>query len=505
MALASILTRARQGMDAPQVHVEVHLSNGLPAFNLVGLPETSVREAKERVRSAIINAGFEFPMRRITVNLAPAEIPKQGGRYDLPIAIGILIASKQLPADVANHREFIGELNLSGDIRGCQGLLPALIAVKKTNNQIIIPLENGADNQLADYPKVALTKHLTELAAYLNQQVTLPAFVKQKPSAEKTESIIQWQDIIGQVQAKVAVEIAAAGGHNLLMIGPPGTGKTMLAKAMQHLLTPLDTKEALEVATIYSIATMDRHPVDFLKRPYRQPHHNCSSAALVGGGSVPIPGEISLAHKGVLFLDELPEFSKKVLDCLREPLETGEVFISRAQHKTSFPAQFQLVAAMNPSPCGHHQHQSRSHIEQIKRYLNRLSGPLLDRFDLSVDVPPLPAGSLSHIKKICETTEQVRLRIQAAQKKQLERQHCFNAHLSGKAIEKQQRFSHEQIQFLERTIVTMKLSVRSFHRIQRVALTIADLQQSELVERSHIAQALSFRAIDKLMHQINNH
>ncbi len=503
MTFATIISRARDGMHAPEVKVEIHLSNGLPAFNLVGLPETSVKESKERVRSALLHSGFEFPMRRLTVNLAPADLPKQGGRYDLPIAVGILIASQQLPAHAAEGKEFVGELGLSGEVRACQGLLPVIIATARTERVLVMPFENGQDNHMADYPKVALAKNLCEISAYLHHQATLPAYPDTDLYAEQDPTpYIKMEDIIGQVQAKKAVEIAAAGGHNLLMLGPPGTGKTMLAHAMPHLIPSMTQAQALEVATLHAISGVERPQADFLVRPYRSPHHTCSAASLVGGGTLPQPGEISLAHLGLLFLDELPEFPRKILDCLREPLETGEVMISRARSKCCFPARFQLVGAMNPSPCGHHDQQSRTSLEQIRRYLNRLSGPLLDRFDLSVDVPKLPIGALTEKPKHVETTASIRQRVCETRAHQLERQGCLNSDLSGRLITQYQFFSLADLQFLEQTVEKLKLSVRSYHRIQRVALTIADLEGAPQVERRHIAQALGYRAIDKLMHAL---
>lgn len=501
MAMAIVQTRASLGIDAPSVKVEVHLSNGLPAFNLVGLPETSVKESKERVRSAIINAGFEFPMRRITINLAPAELPKQGGRYDLPIAIGILAASSQIPISSLEKYELVGELGLSGEIRLCKGLLPLIVAAKKQYKTLILPQENKIDAELVNYSNVYFAHNLQQVSAFFHGQQRLPSINR---NTQWIESIVKQNDVclsdvIGQYQAKQALEIAAAGNHNLLLLGPPGTGKTMLVQRMMGLLPRLSYEEALEVATLYSIAGMPLNHKTFYQRPFRSPHHTSSSISLVGGGTHPTPGEISLAHRGVLFLDEITEYPRKTLDCLREPMEVGEVIISRAAAKLTFPCQFQLIAAMNPSPCGDAGTQSRATAQQILRYLSKLSGPFLDRFDLSIDVPKLPAGTLTQTSTKQETTAQIRKRVLNAREIQLNRAGVLNHALSAKMLQQTMGITTADLLFLEQTVSKLGLSVRSYHRIQRVARTIADLHQETKVQRNHIAQALGYRSMDKLL------
>ena len=501
MNIAVVTSRAQDGISAPQVKVEVHISNGLPSFSLVGLPETSVREAKDRVRSAIINGGFEFPMRRITVNLAPADLPKNGGRYDLAIAIGVLVASCQIDSNLINGKEFVGELGLNGEVRFCSGLLPAIVASLDASTEFIMPYANLNDNYIVQHDKVFLMKSLSDLKdALSNVDQNIDFTEKFLPNSK---SYIDMNEIVGQASAKKALEIAAAGGHNLLMIGSPGTGKSMLANAFLGIMPLLTKEQALEVASIASIANVNRKKEDFYTKPFRNPHHTSSSSSLVGGGSIPMPGEISLAHLGVLFLDELPEFPRKVLDSLREPLETKEVKISRARYKATFPAKFQLIAAMNPSPCGNIDHQARSSFNEIRRYLSRLSTPFLDRFDLSVDVPRLPKGLLaSSSAGSGESSDIIRQRVMAVQDRQMGRQGVLNFELSSKFIRKNNFFEQSDLVFLEETIIKLKLSVRSFYRILKVALTIADLLEIK-PNKDSIIQALNYRAADKLIFKIH--
>lgn len=498
MSLSIACTRAAIGVDAPLVSVEVHLSNGLPALVLVGLPETTVKEARERVRSAILNCGFTFPARRITVNLAPADLPKEGGRYDLPIAIAILGASEQIPADKLSQYEFLGELALTGALRGVQGAIPAALAASAAQRQLILSTDNLSEVGLIKNGNSLTAGHLLEVCAFLHGQSPLgEAQYTQQDALPQSEDL---QDIIGQQQAKRALEITAAGGHNLLLIGPPGTGKTMLATKLNGLMPPLSDAEALESAAITSLSSIGAMRRQWRQRPFRSPHHTSSRYALVGGGSIPKPGEISLAHHGVLFLDELPEFDRKTLEALREPLESGEICISRARARVTYPARFQLVAAMNPSPGGHyHGPHNLCTPQQTLRYLNRLSGPFLDRFDLSLEVPLLPSGTLSNPHIAREGSEVVRLRVLAAREKQMMRGGKINAHLNPTEIYQYCQLERQDALWLEEVLNQLGLSVRAWQRILKVARTIADLAGDEQLQREHLQEAVSYRGIDRLL------
>lgn len=497
-----IHSRASVGVEAPSVTVEVHISNGMPGFTLVGLPETTVKESRDRVRSAIINSRFEFPAKRITVNLAPADLPKEGGRFDLPIALGILAASEQLPLGELERKEFIGELALSGELRSVKGVVPAALAAIRHQRSLIVPVQNAEQAALVGAKVHKSAQTLLEVCSDLCGQQALTLSHTVRP-ATRVNSGRDLQDIIGQQQGKRALEIAAAGNHNLLFIGPPGTGKTMLASRLCDLLPEMSNDEALETASVASLTQQEISVHNWKLRPFRSPHHSSSMAALVGGGSIPRPGEISLAHNGLLFLDEMPEFERKVLDSLREPLESGEIIISRAQGKTRFPARFQLVGALNPSPTGYYEgSQTRVNPQGILRYLSRLSGPLLDRFDMSLEIPLLPKGTLAEGGDRGEPTDQVKQRVLEARERMVDRSGRANALLESREIEKYCPLSKSDAQFLESALHRLGLSIRAYHRIIKVARTIADLEQCEQIERSHLAEALGYRAMDRLLKQL---
>jgi magnesium chelatase family protein len=495
--LSVINTRAQLGVAAPSVTVEIHLSAGLPALNLVGLPEAAVRESRERVRSAILNAGYEFPQRRITINLAPADLPKEGGRYDLAIAVGILVASGQLPDENLNKVELLGELALSGELRPITGVLPAALACKKAGRALLIPTANREEAGLVQGLKVRLAGHLLDVCAALKGEQKLEA-VEAEPLASIPDILEKdLADVKGQVQAKRALEIAAAGGHNLLMSGVPGSGKSMLAARLPGLLPPLNDEERLETAAIYSVAGLAVQSICKGVRPFRAPHHTASAAALVGGGSHPRPGEISLAHQGVLFLDEMPEFSRKVLEVMREPLETGQILISRASRQTDYPARFQLIGAMNPCPCGYAGDPSgkcRCTPDQIRRYQDKLSGPLLDRIDLFVQVAALPAETLLKLDNHTpENSKAVAERVAKALDRQYQRQGCRNSALDAKHLDQICNIDDQTRGLLAGAASRFGLSARACHRVLKVARTLADLNDHEYVGSQDVMEALGFR------------
>ncbi len=501
MSVARIASRAQLGLHAPLVHVEVHLGSGLPTFSIVGMPATAVKESKERVRAALVNSNFEFPAGRITVNLAPADVPKEGGRFDLPIALGVLVASGQLQPipNAFEQTEFYGELALGGELKPVKGLLLAAAHASQTGHGLVVPVSNVAEACVAARYAVRGAVHLLEVCKHIAGTEPLPRslIASTAAGAESSPSFaLDLLDVRGQLQAKRALAVAVAGNHSLLFVGPPGSGKSMLAHRITGLLPPLSDAEAMEVAMVASASTAGFDQRTYGRRPFRCPHHTASVHAIVGGGPRVTPGEISLAHRGVLFLDELPEFNRRALEALREPLETGVIAVSRVAMQVEYPAEFQLIVAMNPCPCGYHGDPSGRCVcapGRIDQYRARVSGPLLDRIDLRVEVPTLGTHELINDMPAGESTAQVAMHVHAARDRQLARAGKLNARLSIRDLAATCRLDSAGEQLFWQSQSRLGMSARAYHHTLRVARTIADLAASERIHATHVAEALQLK------------
>ncbi len=498
MSIAITYSRAQVGIQAPLITIEVHITRGLPSLSIVGLPEAAVKESKDRVRSAILNNHFEFPLGRITINLAPADLPKDGARFDLAIAMGILVASGQIPKEPLEQYEFSGELALTGELRAMKGVIPFAYACSQQKHKLILPTQNADEAALVSDVEIYPATHLMEVCSHIhgNEKISLRTG---KPVVKDVYSDFDFSDVRAQNHAKRALEVAAAGGHNLIMIGPPGTGKTMLAERLPGILPPMTESQALESAAVTSISSQGFDPETWRQRPIRHPHHTASGVALVGGGSHPRPGEISLAHHGVLFLDELPEFDRRVLEVLREPLESGRIVISRAANQAEFPAQFQLIAAMNPCPCGYlGDTDGRCHCteDQVRRYRQKISGPLLDRIDIHIEVAKVPKEIFRQNQNI-ENSRTVQQRVTEAYQLQLNRSGKANHKLTNKEVDKYCKIDDVGSQLLDTAIGRLGLSARAIHRILKVARTIADLTGAASIDSTHLSEAISYRRLDR--------